>query len=279
MWEEIISDRGTPFVNEAVEEWARKAGVKLQPTTAKNPQANGEVESEVRNLKWELKVEMEEGEGEWDERLGKSLQRLRWKIRKDAGMSAYEKRFGKPMRLPNHVKFGGSEPREIKGKEKEELMKDVFHKEDEKALRTKEIFDKGRKEVDLKDGDKVWLRIHEPESLGPKKEGPFVIIEKMSDLNYKIGELGKAKLNNRHNVVNVKHLEPYKARYEDEAEWKVEKILGHRKLRNGYRFKTKWVDGSVTDEKMDNFVDIVEGRKIWNAKLSAYARKNGIPLI
>ena len=41
----------------------------------------------------------------------------------------------------------------------------------------------------------------------------------------------------------------------------------------------KWVGGAVTEGKMDDFVDIVKGRKIWNAKLSAYARKNGIPLI
>jgi hypothetical protein len=194
-------------------------------------------------------------------------------------MSAYEKRFGKPMRLPNQAKFGGEEPREVKGKEKEELMKEVFKKEDEKALKAKEIFDKGRKEIAFRDGDKVWLRIHEPESLGPKKDGPFVILEKVSDVAYKVGELGKAKLNNRHNVVNVKHLEPYKAKYEDEEEYKVEAILNHRQLRNGYRFKVKWVGGAVTEEKMDNFVDIVKGRRVWNAKLSAYARKNGIPLI
>src|SRR5690606_40419143 len=99
----IISDRGTPFVNDAVETWLQDAGIEKATTTAYNPMANGEAESEVKNLKRELEKLLDD-QKDFDEKLGTALMFLRYKIRSDSGKSAYEQRRGQPMKLLKHLK-------------------------------------------------------------------------------------------------------------------------------------------------------------------------------
>ena len=277
-WDVIISDRGSPFINDATETWLKDAGVEQRATTAANPMANGEAESEVKNMK-EVAIKMLDGKREWAQCLGKIAQYLRFKERSDSRMSAYEQRPGKPMRLPNHLKFGADEPRSLSATEQRKAMTEIYKKEDQRALKQKEAYDKKKKEPKYKEGERVWLRVHEPVTFGPKREGPFVILEKILEVNYQIGEIGKTKLQ-RHPVVNVKHIANYNAEVEEEAEAKVEKVLSHRKTRRGFYFKVKWADGENTEIPMDNFVDVLEGgEKRWNEELKAYARQNGIRLL
>ena len=143
-------------------------------------------------------------------------------------------------------------------------------------MKQKEAYDKGRKEPTYKEGDKVWARVHEPVTFGPKREGPYIILDKITKLNYRLGEIGKAKLR-RHPIVNVKHIARYRAKTEEAEELTVDKVISHRETRRGPRFKVRWADGETTEEPLDSFVDVLsDGRKRWNKQLKTYAKKNGI---
>src|SRR3954447_21719904 len=111
--------------------------------------------------------------------------------------------------------------------------------EDERAKKQKERYDKGRKRSTFKKKDKVWLIVQEPQSLGERREGPFEIVEKISELNYRIAEIGKAKMNNKHDVVNIKNIEHYNGEVE-EQEWQVRRILSHREHDGGLHFMVEW---------------------------------------
>jgi hypothetical protein len=277
-WPKVVHDQGTPFIAEATETWLKEAGIKPRPTADHNPMANGGSEAEVHNVKREL-VRLCAGDPEWAKHLDLTALYLRYKIRSDSGMSAYEMRFGKPMRLVQFLKYGADEPKSMNAAELQKHMKEIYRREDERAMKQKERYDKGRKEPKYKEGDKVWIKVNDAGLFDKKRRGPYVILEKISDLNYRIGEIGKEKLNKFSNVVNVKQIATYTPEVEDGEEWKVKKVLEHKEYRRkGLRFVIEWDTGEITEEPVDVFVDIVDGKRIWNEKVLKYAKKHNVDL-
>ena len=55
---------------------------------------------------------------------------------------------------------------------------------------------------------------------------------------------------------------------------RVEEVLGHRQLRNHLKFKVRWEDGDIAEQKSDSFVDVeADGKKRWTQKIKEYAKK------
>lgn len=107
-------------------------------------------------------------------------------------------------------------------------------------------------------GQKVWLEAknlklaHASRKLAPKREGPFTIIEVLSPLNYRLALPREWKI---HPVFHASFLTPYTENetyganflrppppelINDEEEYKVEAIVGHKKLRNNTKYRIKW---------------------------------------
>jgi hypothetical protein len=117
--------------------------------------------------------------------------------------------------------------------------------------------------------------------MDPTKIGPFRVVEKKSDVNYLVEEMGHAKLNSRHPILHVRNLEPYIASInEEEIEWQVSEISNHRELRGGkWMFLVKWTDNTETWEPTENLVDINDnGSKVFNRQLKKYLNLNKIKL-
>jgi len=278
IWDKVIHDQGTPFIAEATETFLKEAGVKPRSTADHNPMANGGSEAEVHNVKREL-VRICAGDPEWEKHLDLAALYLRYKIRADSGMSAYEMRFGKPMKLVQFLKYGADEPNSMDAAELQQHMKKVYQQEDERAMKQKERYDRGRKQPKYEEGDKVWLKVNDAGLFDKKRRGPYVILEKLTDLNYRIGEIGKEKYTKFSNVVNVKQMAEYTPEVEDGEEWKVKKVIEHKEYRRkGLWFVVEWATGEITEEPVDVFVDIVDGKKIWNEKVLKYAKRHKVNL-
>ena len=110
--------------------------------------------------------------------------------------------------------------------------------------------------VPFKKGDRVWLdtrnlKTNYHKKMGPKREGPFEIIETIGSLAYRLKLPVSWKI---HNVFHAallrqyKETETYGANYtrpppellEGEEVYEVENILKHRKRGRGYQYYVKW---------------------------------------
>lgn len=106
-------------------------------------------------------------------------------------------------------------------------------------------------------GQKVWLEgknlklSYATRKLAPKREGPFEITEVISALNYRLRLPATWKI---HPVFHASFLTPYKENdthgpnytrpppdlIDDQEEYEVEAIVGHRKQRGGISYRIKW---------------------------------------
>jgi hypothetical protein len=286
-WDIIKNDRGSPFISEAARAYFEDAGMAPHPTTANNPRANGVSEAHVKILKHKVEMLAAEDPKTWPKKIPIALMQMRSDVKSDSQSSAFEMRFSRPMRLLSHLKFGVTrELKTVTAEEQRRVMREAHKREDLEALKQKERYDKGRVEANFKVGEKVYLKDHKAGFLEKKKIGPFVIVRKVSDLNYEIAECGKAELNNRHPIINVRNLESYElqgAEDEEEYEVQVKEVLAHRKgkgkgKKGELEFHIRWADGSETWEPMANLFDIEEGQRIYNRKLNAYAKEKQIRL-
>ena len=106
-------------------------------------------------------------------------------------------------------------------------------------------------------GDRVWLEAthlhttHSTKKLGPKRYGPFKVLEVVRHVNFRLELPAHWKI---HNIFHAKLLHPYKETekhgenftepppdlIEGELEWEVEKILDMRMRRSQDQYLIHW---------------------------------------
>lgn len=123
-------------------------------------------------------------------------------------------------------------------------------------LRMKEDYEAAKKRAHVfQPGDMVWLsskniKVHQPSpKLGPRQLGPFKVLEKVSELDYKLELPHWLKI---HPVLHVNRLSPWRnqgvskppppkpVQVDGEEEYTVEKILDSRLLRCQLQYKVRW---------------------------------------
>jgi len=113
-------------------------------------------------------------------------------------------------------------------------------------------------DLDLKPGDKVWLRrknirtTHPSNKLDHKNIGPYTVLEKIGSHAYKLDLPPTVKI---HQVFHISLLEPTASTepipghlqpppppvvIQEQQEWEVEKILDSRHQRNQIQYRVKW---------------------------------------
>ena len=143
----------------------------------------------------------------------------------------------------------------------------------------KEGFERGRKKAhQFKVGDHVWLSAEDinlqlsSEKLGDWQLGPYEVIEKIGNLNYKL-DLPRS-LERIHPVIHVDKLYPFKGNIingklevelepvyleeEDEPEYEVEKLLDSRIRWRRIEYLVKWKgydDGHNSWEPVTNLTN------------------------
>src|ERR1051325_4524086 len=107
--EEILSDRGTSFINETINELCQKYQTKHRLTSSYRPQTNGMVERFNRTL-GECIARLTSNESkEWDEFVEATLFAYRTKKHKTTGYTPFYLMHGRQATLPINLKLPGKE--------------------------------------------------------------------------------------------------------------------------------------------------------------------------
>lgn len=202
--EEMLTDRGTQFMADIMEEVNRLLSIKHLKTTAWHPMCNGLVERFNGTLKTILKRLCAESPKSWHRYLPAVLFAYRSATQESSGYSPFELVFGRKIRGPMEIlkAYWGKEKQESEVKTVYKYVLDLetkleetcklAHEELIKARESqKRHFDKKAKNRTLKVGQKVLLLLPtKANKLLLHWRGPYPVIAKTSSVNYVI-RIGK----------------------------------------------------------------------------------------
>jgi hypothetical protein len=281
------------LISAAARSYYDDMGLTLRTSTSNNHAAVGGIEAEVKTLKERLTKLMSENPDDWDELIDEAIMLERARVRTDEGVSAFELRFGKKMRIPAYLRFG-VEPKTKTAAQHKKLVERAQALADAKALEQKRRFDAHRQEIRFEIGQKVYLEDHYRTGFEPKRIGPFKVRAKKSALSYEIAECEDGpKIGRRYKIVNARDLMSFpngasdagkdeENEKDEDEEQIVVKVLGHKKAKGsdeGWQFKVRWRDGDVTWEPSEHFYDVKkDGAIVYNDKFRRYAFANGFRL-
>ncbi|CAL1683860.1 unnamed protein product [Lasius platythorax] len=193
----ITTDRGAQFESALFDALVKLIGSRRIRTTAYHPQANGMVERWHRSLKSAIKCH---GTSDWTEVLPTILLGLRASYKEDIQASAAELVFGTTLKLPGEY-FTFEDPIGLPQMFAEKLRKYMRQARGSPTahhIKTKTFIHK-----ELQDATHVFIRIDRPrEPLERPYEGPFKIIERISDFLYRIDYKGQPE------DINIDRLKP-----------------------------------------------------------------------
>lgn len=204
----VISDNGTQFVAEVMQYVAYTLGFVQNLVPLYHPEANP-VERRNRDLKTQLAILTQENHRKWNEHLP-SIRFAINSARNDAtGFSAAQLCFGRELRTPGEVyrDFRGVIENENFNHQIGSYLRVIANnlsRARENCERrqdaSKALQDRHRREGEnYQPGEKVLIDVHalSKASLGfsakfaPRRDGPYVILKKISPTTYQIAEVGK----------------------------------------------------------------------------------------
>ena len=103
--QEILSDRGTSFINKTIEELCNKYQTKHRLTSAYRPQTNGMIERFNRTLGECIAKLVQDNEKEWDQLVSSVLIAYRTKQHKTTGRTPFYLVYGREATLPLDLKI------------------------------------------------------------------------------------------------------------------------------------------------------------------------------
>ena len=191
MPEEIITDQGSAFCNEVLNEFLKILQVKHRRTTPYHPRSNGKVERAHRDFHDRLAFLVKGLVHRWDLFIPEAVWAMRTQVNRITGYSPYYLVYGKEPRtsvdpIARPFIFDLSDPRdaaEKRARDLEDLGKArEAAKERMKLNNQKQIeqFNKrihSKKEVRVGDLVQVLIPKHKWVKLGPRSEGPYKVVE------------------------------------------------------------------------------------------------------
>ena len=171
--QEILSDRGTSFVNKVINELCEKYQTKHRLTSPYRPQTNGMVERFNRTLGECIAKLVQDNQKEWDSLLNSVLLAYRTKQHKSTGKTPFYLVYGRQATLPLDLKI----PHEIEKEGENSMMNrlyqlitdleddriEVQQRIEQQQQKQKQSYDKQGISQKLKIGDQVlvertWLK-------------------------------------------------------------------------------------------------------------------------
>ena len=255
----IFSDRGPQFAARVTRALYKKLGIEIGLTTAYHPAANGQVERMNKEIEQFLRLFVSQRQDDWAELLPIGEFVLNSRLNSSTGHSPFELMYGYQPDFTLPVGRSSNIPALDQRLEKlREARKDA-----EAALRLskermKADYERGKKrshEFDI--GDKVWLdakniKIHQESiKLGPKRLGPFEVVGRVGELDYRLKLPAGLKV---HDVFHVDRLSPWKGNevngqepkapppieVDGEEEYEVDQILDSRFYRRQLQYLVRW---------------------------------------
>ncbi|VDH95024.1 Hypothetical predicted protein [Mytilus galloprovincialis] len=220
---EIHSDQGTQYESQLFQGICKLLHISKTRTTAMHPRSDGMVERGNRTIKEMLSKYIDRNQSDWDKYIDYMVMAYNSTPHDSTGITPYRMMFGDEMKMPLDLIAGSpsddDEETHFKNehsfvaKIREELEKAheiAREKLKRTAIRQKDYYDRNVKEINYANGDLV--RRWQPHVVkGGKKKlyrnwtGPWVIIEKLTDVLFKI----KHSKNSPNVVVHADNLKKY----------------------------------------------------------------------
>uniref|UniRef100_A0A0W0F853 Reverse transcriptase-rnase h-integrase n=1 Tax=Moniliophthora roreri TaxID=221103 RepID=A0A0W0F853_MONRR len=276
----IISDRDPRFAAEVFQEMGKQLSIKHSMSTAFHPQTDGETERVNRELEVYL-------------RMFCAKEQTRWKEYLSLAEFAHNNRTHSVLKKSPFFMMMGYHPRPLPTVFErttipsiEERLQELKRVREETTslleLARQHMIRREKQKLDVfEKGQKVWLEAknlatgYPSRKLAPKREGPFVILEVLGPVTYKLDLPHQWKI---HPVFHAALLSPYKQTeahgpsftepppdlIEGFEEYEVEAIVGHRPKKRPREFLVSYTgyDSShnrwIRMEGMENCLDILK---------------------
>ena len=222
----ILSDKGSEFNNELIHEIYKHIHVKQTLTSHDNPAANGQIERFHRYMNAAISVfaNNKQKRTKWTDYLDSAVFVYRCTTNHITGYSPFFALYGKaPVRpldflinqnLEEHKYSTNTEYIEEILSTLTECYQDLHQNQLTQAIKNMNLNNK--QDVHYNVGDLVYLwRKYKPPKIEWKYEGPYPIVEKISEISYKVQTGTYASTHptkpsqNKFKTVTVRHLRPY----------------------------------------------------------------------
>lgn len=209
---QIISDRGTQFAAQLFQEWCQLLEIKSSMSTTYHPQTDGQTERVNQTLEQYLRAYVDYQKTDWSWLLHSAEFAYNNATHESTKESPFFLEYGRHPRA-------GPEPTDVQAPSTltEVSTKRFEAQEQAKAAlalaaeRIKWYYDKNIQKVPFSVGDKVMLDLRDYQTSGrklnPCYEGPFEIIEKLSEVTFRLK--WPDRLNKIHPVFHASKLVPY----------------------------------------------------------------------
>lgn len=208
--EELHSDQGRNFEAEVFSEVCKRLGIKKTRTTPLHPQSDGLVERFNRTLAVQLAILTSRRQQDWDCHLPMVLWAYRTAVQDSTKCTPAALMFGRELRTPIDLVFGSPPEPEIDGKPGMEFYRQLCERMREvhemarqamcaAGVRQKRAYDTRCCGQEFHAGDKVWVFCPErKKGISPKLSnqwvGPCTVLERLSDVVYRVRVLGRRKV-------------------------------------------------------------------------------------
>ena len=216
----LHSDQGTNFDSTVIKEICIILEIKKTRTTAYHPQCDGAVERFNRTLQDLISLNVHNAKDNWDIRLGVVLMAYRSSVQTTTGFTPHYLMFGREMRIPVDIMFG---PPPIESPTRLQTVTDlrdtlryVYNEVrinvSEAQRRQKDYYDRLTTGERFKPLQRVWLFTPPTAKDQPAKfykpwSGPWTVVSRLSDVNYRIQDSTTAK----RKIVHFNRLKLYTA--------------------------------------------------------------------
>uniref|UniRef100_A0A8C5PW96 Gypsy retrotransposon integrase-like protein 1 n=1 Tax=Leptobrachium leishanense TaxID=445787 RepID=A0A8C5PW96_9ANUR len=218
---EILTDQGTPFMSRVMADVCKLFQIKQLRTSVYHPQTDGLVERFNKTLKMMLKRVVQRDGRDWDHLLPALLFAIREVPQASTGFSPFELVYGRrPRGLLDLVKEtweSESSPHKSliehisQMRERISKVMPLVQEHLQKAQEAqKRVYNRSAKLRQFQVGDRVAVLIPTVESrFLAKWQGPYEVVEKVGEVNYRVHQPGKRK---PYQIYHINLLKPWRDR-------------------------------------------------------------------
>jgi len=203
----IVSDSGPQFASKLWTEVMKLLQIKAVFISPYQAQSNP-VERKNKDIKSYLRKYVQDNHATWDQYIELLLCALRSAKITSTGLSPYEANFGRRMKMPIDLflpqpGFKGNIDDTVQDMSQEiarrsqAIVRHLFENNELASIEQKLYYDPNRREVEYKIGDLVVLKAHALSNaaikfsakLGPKYEGPYILLKQTHPLTWELGDI------------------------------------------------------------------------------------------
>ena len=217
--ERVLTDQGTNFLSQLMDELYRQLGIERLRTTAYRPCCDGLVERFNRTLGDMLASYVSKTPNKWSDFLPYATFAYNTSVHASTGQTPFYLMFGREAREPNDVL---PPSRLLLVTDENTIFAQMWHGAKEVAKeaieaaqeKQKEYYDRKTKTVSYNEGDLVLLKEMQntPGKFNMRWSGPYPVLEKKSEVNYKLEVEGKEY------VTHVDRMKLFRKKVQKEAD-------------------------------------------------------------